>query len=175
MDIRPCAQAAHFEKVSFEQYANFFKPGKCSQPYDEKACRAQYDAIKLPTRATEWSAGYDFYLPRRLVLFPDQTILIATGIRVKLDPGWMLALFPRSGLGFKYGFRLRNTVGIIDGDYYYADNEGHIMARVLTDEVIALESGDRFMQGIIVPYGLAYDEDMSQMKQRTGGMGSTGA
>lgn len=84
----------------------------------------------------------------------------------------MLALFPRSGLGFKHGMRLKNTVGIIDSDYYNADNEGHIMAKIDVDYGFIGEEGDRFMQGVFLPYGVTTDDNANG--ERTGGFGSTG-
>lgn len=90
-----------------------------------------------------------------------------------MEPGWLLALLPRSGLGFKNGFRLANTVGVIDSDYSNADNEGHIMAKALASKPLALHKGDRFLQGILIPYGLAGEEVMN-FAARTGGFGSTG-
>ena len=102
---------ARFEKVSFEQYAK--DVGVSENAMD--ALKKNYDEIQLPTRATKLSAGYDFRIPIPAVFFGgEQAITIATGIRCKIEPGWMLALFPKSGLGFKYGTRLANTIGIVD-------------------------------------------------------------
>ena len=70
----------------------------------------------LPRRATTGSAGYDFHIPAALTLAPGETVKIPTGIRAKMDDGWVLQIFPRSGLGFKYRVQLNNTVGIIDSD-----------------------------------------------------------
>lgn len=132
-----------------------------------------YDNIKLPIRATSGSAGYDFHMPYNVAFRTGQLMTIPTGIRCKIEPGWMLALFPRSGLGFKHGFRLKNTVGIIDSDYYNAGNEGHIMAKVDVDLNFICNEGDRFMQGVFMPYGVATnDETISG--ERAGGFGSTG-
>ena len=50
-----------------------------------------------------------------------------------MEPEWVLKCYPRSGLGFKYRLQLNNTVGIIDSDYYYSDNEGHIFAKITND------------------------------------------
>ncbi len=50
--------------------------------------------------------------------------MLPTGIRVRMQNGWVLQCFPRSGLGFKFRLQLNNTVGIIDSDYYGSDNEG---------------------------------------------------
>ena len=50
-----------------------------------------------------------------------------------MQPEWVLKCYPRSGLGFKYRLQLNNTVGIIDSDYFYSDNEGHIFAKLTND------------------------------------------
>ena len=79
---------------------------------------------------------------------------------------------PRSGLGFKYGMKLVNTVGIIDADYYQSDNEGHIMAKVSVSKSVQVDTGKGFMQGIILPYFVTDDD--SEDAVRNGGFGSTG-
>lgn len=50
-----------------------------------------------------------------------------------MEDNWVLQCYPRSGLGFKFRLQLNNTVGIIDSDYYYSDNEGHIFAKITND------------------------------------------
>jgi dUTP pyrophosphatase len=127
-----------------------------------------YDDVILPRRATQGSAGYDFFAPETVIL-PGT---IKTGIRAKIEPGWVLCLFPRSGLGFKFGVKLVNTVGVIDSDYYNADNEGHIIIKLSSDEPVTINKGDRFAQGIFLPFGITIDD--STDGERTGGMGSTG-
>lgn len=155
---------AKFEKVSFNQYQK-----------DEANANQFYENIKLPKRATKGSAGYDFYMPYDLTLEPGQTAKIPTGIRAKISDGWVLCLFPRSGLGFKYRLQLNNTVGIIDADYYYSDNEGHIFAKITNDsnenKTLVLKQGEGFMQGIFMPFGLAEGDDVQTI--RNGGFGST--
>lgn len=135
-----------------------------------------YNEITLPVRATTGSAGYDFFLPFDMELAPMKTIVIPTGIRARIDEGWMLMIAPRSGLGFKYRFRLDNTVGIIDSDYYNADNEGHIKIKLTNESLegrtISLKKGTAFAQGIFLPYGVTYDDEA--VGKRTGGFGSTG-
>ena len=134
-----------------------------------------YESIKLPQRATKGSAGYDFYAPFDFSLEPGQTIKIPTGIRVKMQEDWVLQLFPRSGLGFKFRLQLNNTVGIIDSDYYYSDNEGHIFAKVTNDsnegKTLKVDAGAGFMQGIFLQYGITIDDDAQGI--RNGGFGST--
>ena len=129
----------------------------------------------LPRRATSGSAGYDFYIPFSIILRPGEAVKIPTGIRVEMHDDWVLKCYPRSGLGFKYRLQLNNTVGIIDSDYFYSDNEGHIFARITNDSnegrTLELEAGKGFMQGIFVEYGITLDDDVTAV--RNGGFGST--
>ena len=129
----------------------------------------------LPRRATTGSAGYDFHIPAALTLAPGETVKIPTGIRAKMDDGWVLQIFPRSGLGFKYRVQLNNTVGIIDSDYYHSDNEGHILIKITNanteGKTLTLAAGDAFAQGIFLPFGITEDDDAAEI--RNGGFGST--
>ena len=111
---------AKFHKVSREQFAEGWKDtfGEVT----EEEINTVYDSIKLPKRATAGSAGYDFYSPLSFELKPGETVKIPTGVRAEMDEGWVLKLYPRSGLGFKYRLQLNNTVGIIDSDYFHSDN-----------------------------------------------------
>ncbi len=132
------------------------------------------EEISLPRRATAGSAGYDFVSPLEVTIPAGGTALIPTGIRAEMDPGWVLLLLPRSSLGFKFTVRLCNTAGVIDSDYAYAKNEGHIMVKLRnpTELPVTIGRGERFCQGIFLPYGTAEEEEVPE--ERTGGMGSTG-
>ena len=164
---------AQFEKVSFEQFEGAFKGEFPS--FEDKEIREIYEAIPIPTRATKGSAGYDFATPIDFNLEPGKTIKIPTGIRAKMEEDWVLCVFPRSGLGFKYRLQLNNTVGIIDSDYYFSDNEGHIFIKVTNDSnegrTVSLTKGDGFAQGIFIPYGITVDDACEGI--RNGGFGST--
>ncbi len=160
-------QVGVFQKVSLEQF--------------EKDCRGVPETVRkiwskicLPERATAGSAGYDFRIPYDIYLDPGKSVTFPTGVRAVIDEGWCLQCFPRSGLGFKYKLRLANTVGIIDSDYYFSDNEGHIMAKIAVegDQPVLLKVGERFMQGIFIPYGITYTDKATEV--RNGGFGSTG-
>lgn len=163
---------AQFEKVSYERFAADWADTFGADSDTEKI----YDGIKLPKRATAGSAGYDFYTPAPFELSPGETIKIPTGIRVKINDGWVLKLYPRSGLGFKFRLQMNNTVGIIDSDYYSSDNEGHIFCKITNDsnegKTVSLNTGDGFCQGIFVEYGITFDDVVSDI--RNGGFGSTG-
>ena len=132
------------------------------------------DEIPMPKRATAGSAGYDFVSPLEVTIPAGGTALIPTGIRAEMDPGWVLMLFPRSSLGFRFALRLSNTVGIIDSDYAFAKNEGHILVKLRNplSEPVTISRGDRFCQGVFLPYGTAEEEDT--FEERSGGLGSTG-
>lgn len=160
---------AKFEKVSEEQFSEGFLDSF------DKNCTTEYEEIKLPVRATKGSAGYDFFSPVDFTLSPGETIKIPTGIRVRIDEGWVLKIYPRSGLGFKYRLQLNNTVGIIDSDYYNSDNEGHIFIKITNDsrdgKTVAVKKGEGFAQGIFLEYGITDDDDVT--KTRNGGFGST--
>ena len=164
---------ARFEKVSFEQFLEGW--GDTLGITDRSKIQEIYDGICLPRRATAGSAGYDFFAPADITLAPGETIKIPTGVRVWMEPEWVLKCYPRSGLGFKYRLQLNNTVGIIDSDYYYSDNEGHIFSKVTNDsnegKTVELKSGEGFMQGIFVEYGITLDDDATEI--RNGGFGST--
>lgn len=158
---------AKFEKVSFNQFEKDYK--------ESENLKEIYDGIVLPKRATKGSAGYDFYAPQDFSLKVGETIKIPTGIRAKIDDGWVLKIYPRSGLGFKFRLQLDNTVGIIDADYYNSDNEGHIFIKVTNcsfeEKTVSVKAGNGFAQGILLPFGITEDDDVTD--ERNGGFGST--
>ena len=92
---------------------------------------------------------------------------------MRIENGWVLGLYPRSGLGFKYRLQLNNTVGIIDSDYYNSDNEGHIFVKLSNegDKEIKILRGNAFCQGIFMQYGITEDDKVET--SRNGGFGST--
>ena len=132
---------AKFTHVSEKQYAEAMGERRDYLPLSE---------IPLPKRATRGSAGYDFTATADTVIPAGGSALIPTGIRCEMENGWVLMLFPRSSLGFKYGIRLSNPSG----------------------QEIAIAKGDRFCQGVLLPFGTAEEED--SFSERTGGFGSTG-
>lgn len=109
---------AKFEKVSYEQFfEDFTKTFNMMQDtakdYElvSNSVRKVYDSIKLPKRATMGSAGYDFFIPIDLNIVPNTTVKVPTGIRCKMKKNYVLQIYPRSGLGFKYRLQLDNSVG----------------------------------------------------------------
>lgn len=161
---------AKFEKVSFEQFIDAFRKFE-DDDVTEEDVRALWESIRLPERATTGSAGYDFFAPYCFSIPPREWITIPTGIRCRMKEGWALVCMPKSGLGFKFGVALRNTIGLIDADYYYSDNEGHIMAKISAENLVHIHSGKAFMQGVFLPFGITEDDAADGV--RNGGFGST--
>jgi len=163
------AGIARFEKVSPEQF-RADRQGWMTGESD-----ALYRALSLPQRATAGSAGYDFFLPDDLTLAPGESVLVPTGIRTPMEPGWVLMLYPRSGLGVRHRLGLDNTTGVIDADYALADNEGHILVSLhygkADGPALHLERGKAFVQGIFLSFGLV--EGDGTCETRRGGFGST--
>lgn len=179
---------AEFSKVSYEQFRRDWIDTYCKDARDwidpvtkevkieiDNIMRDIYSKIELPKRATAGSAGYDFHIPDGFTLRKGDSIKIPTGIRCEMCDGWVLMLYPRSGLGFKYGMSMANTVPVVDSDYAYADNEGHIMIKLVNNSSLAkdirFETGDAFCQGVFLPYGITLDDNVTE--ERHGGFGST--
>lgn len=159
-----------FEKVSFKAFRESWM-GATNEEVEQI-----YKGLKMPRRATKGSAGYDFFSPIDFELRPCDSIVFPTGIRAKMPEGWVLMIFPRSGQGFKYRLQLDNTVGIIDSDYYYSDNEGNIGMKLTCDSkdpgcVVKVKKGQAIAQGVFVKYGLTSND--KTRKTRNGGFGST--
>ena len=159
-----------FEKISKEQFNKDFR-----YPDGSIAGQNIYNHISFPKRATTGSAGYDFFAPYDIEILPRQTALIPTGIRVILDDDKFLAIYPRSGLGFKYKMQLFNTVGIVDSDYSKSDNEGHIWVKFYNDspdgKTIKVKAGEAMCQGIIQQFFKTEDDNTDGV--RNGGFGSS--
>ena len=166
-------KVATFERVSFNQ---FFQDWYTMHPGDtEQEIKQIHKQIIIPKRATEGSAGYDFFAPMDIIIKPRESVLIPTGIHVKMKEGYVLLLFPRSSLGFKFRLQLDNSVGVIDSDYYHAKNAGHIYCKLTNDthegKNVTISKGEAFVQGVLVPFGIATGDEATE--KRTGGIGST--
>lgn len=131
--------------------------------------------IKLPKRSTKESAGYDIFSPVDILLKPNEEIKVPTGLKVHMQKGEVLLIFPRSGLGFKYYTRLANTIGVIDSDYINSDNEGHMWVKLRNegDKDLFINQGDAFCQAIFMPFLLVDGDNFDDGEDRNGGFGST--
>lgn len=170
---------ARFEKVSFNQFIDDINKqignGELGEWVGKEDLNEMYESIVLPYRKTRGSAGHDFIAPFDITIQPGQTIVIPTGIRCFIEPDCVLCLAPRSGQGFNYRLRLNNTLGYIDSDYYFADNEGHIMVKLSNEgnKIFKCEKGKAFCQGLFHEYFIAEGNEDPETT-RKGGFGSTG-
>lgn len=153
-----------FEKISSKQFETDFKD-----------FNVNYKDIKMPKRATKWSAGYDIFTPIKIELEPGQDINIPTGLKAYMKPTEYLAALPRSGHGFKYYIRLANTEGVIDADYRFSDNEGHFYVKIRNEghKKVIIEKGEGVCQVIFKKYLLADGDSIYKGDIRNGGFGST--
>lgn len=137
------------------------------------------DNAKLPTRGSEYAAGYDLYanLESDTGIMPGQTVKIPTGIAIEIPEGYFGAIYARSGLATKQKIRPGNCVGVIDSDYrgevivaLHHDSDGG-------DEPYIVANGERIAQLVIQPYlNVEFNEvnDLSDTVRGSGGFGSTG-
>lgn len=135
-----------------------------------------YEKLILPKRATKEAAGYDIISTLTFNLEPGESVVIPTGFKAYMQPGEMLALFPRSGIGFKYEICLANTVGIGDGDYYNnINNEGHYFIKLVNrgKKAWGVQAGNAIGQAIFMPILLADGDSFEEGNIRIGGIGST--
>lgn len=122
-----------------------------------------------PVRSTRHSAGYDFIAPKSFTIGRGEKILFDTGVKVELEPGYVLLLFPRSSLGSN-GLVLTNTVGVIDADY--RDEIKAMLTNNNSYHSIHIDRGQKYMQGVIVRHYFAEEDEVTA--ERKGGVGSTG-
>lgn len=131
---------------------------------------------KVPTRGSEYAAGYDLYAATEydIEIAPHSTVKIGTGISVELPNGTFGAIFARSGLATKKGLRPANCVGVCDSDYR---GEYIVAIHNDTDETMTISAGERIAQLIVMPFvGIEFNvvNELTKTERGDGGFGSTG-
>lgn len=130
--------------------------------------------IKIPERATKYSAGYDLASAEDITINPGEIKLVPTGLKADMPEDEALFVYPRSSLGIKRRLTMSNNVGVVDKDYYNnAENEGHIMIPIYNfgTEVQMIKKGERIAQGIFQKYGITDNDSAKNL--RKGGFGSS--
>jgi dUTP pyrophosphatase len=134
--------------------------------------------IPIPEYATNGSAGMDLRacISKKMVLYANETILIPTGIAIHIENSTLMGeIVPRSGLGYKHGIILANTVGIIDSDY-----QGEIFIPLYnrSDIEYTIQPGERIAQIIFSKIKKITLERCEQFKDTSergsGGFGHSG-
>lgn len=145
---------------------------KVSEQQFEEDGGKDYNNIKLPQRATSGSAGYDLFAPDEITFAPFEQKAVASGLRCQMKRNFVLFVLAKSGLGVKYNLRLANTVGVVDSDYYGAQNEGHLMVHLINGEKpLTIKKGQAYAQAIFLKFYKAKEQKPKGV--RLGGFGST--
>lgn len=132
----------------------------------------------VPQCSTKFSAGRDIAacIPtlERVIIHPGETVKIPSGLAVKIPDGYFGGVFARSGLSTKQGLRPATAVSVIDSDYI-----GEIFIPIHNDsnEIRAIEHGQRICQLVILPYLNAEFEEVDKLEDTErgdNGFGSSG-
>lgn len=130
----------------------------------------------LPVRGSAQAAGYDLCadISEALVIAPNETAKVATGLSFALPEGYFGGIYARSGLATKRGLRPANCTGVIDSDY-----RGPVIVALHNDsaEPQTIEPGERIAQLIVQPYLAVTFEEVASLddtERGAGGFGSTG-
>ena len=127
--------------------------------------------IKCPYRATAGAAGIDWALPRDVVLWPGQTLVVPSGFRIRIPHGLVGLMRTRSSTR-KLGLSVDGT---IDCDYR---GEVGISLRNSTMQQVHLKRGERVAQMVLVDAHLSLEVEEGSVPVDTargeGGFGSTG-
>lgn len=134
------------------------------------------DKATLPTRGSEYAAGYDLYaaIENNITVPAHSTEKIGTGLSFELPDETFAAIFARSGLATKQGLRPANCVGVCDSDYR---GEYIVAIHNDTDEDKIIEPRERIAQMILIPYipmTFVETDELSESGRGQDGFGSTG-
>ena len=135
-----------------------------------------YSDVNIPTYKTSGSSGLDLeaFIGEDLMLKPNNTILVPTGLSVAIEDGLEIQIRPRSGLAAKNMISVLNTPGTIDSDYR---GEIKVILINLGKDNFIIKKGDRIAQMVVCPIIKANFEIVNELPETlrgTSGFGSTG-
>ena len=157
-----------------------------------------HDEAKIPQYAHISDSGLDIYALDDVTIKPGETVLVPTGVKVALPPGYELQVRPKSGRCIKTKLRVANTPGTVDQGYrdeikvivenieapikdieYDFDDDGNIVLKsILHGSDFTIGKGEKFAQLVLmeVPKVAFYRVDSVKDigEDRGGGFGSTG-
>ncbi len=131
------------------------------------------DDAKLPTYATESSAGLDLFSAEEVVIPPGEWRLVGTGVAIEIPDGFEGQVRPRSGLALK-GITVLNTPGTIDSDYR---GEVKVILANFSKEPFEVKKGMKIAQLVITTFQkvkVQESDKLSNTERGEGGFGSTG-
>lgn len=139
-----------------------------------KITRIHPDA-RLPEYHSEGAAGADIYacISEAMSVEPHGIVLIPTGLKLEIPPGYQGEIRARSGLALKQGLFVLNGPGTIDSDYR---GELKIILANFSSEQRLIQPLDRIAQLVIMPVLQArfVEGELSSSERMEGGFGSTG-
>lgn len=134
------------------------------------------DKDHVPFYGTELAAGADVRSSSReeILIAPQESTLIPTGIRMEIPEGYEIQVRPRSGLAFKHQITILNTPGTVDADY-----RGELKILLINHgrEPFTVSYGMRIAQIVLVQVTQAefvIEEELASSRRGTGGFGHTG-
>lgn len=133
-----------------------------------------YEDSIIPTRGSEYAAGYDLYAHEGATIKPHETAKIGTGVAIQPPKDTFGAVFARSGLATKQGLRPANCVGVCDYDY---TGEYIVALHNDSNEERIVEAGERIGQVVFIPYinvSFVEVDELEETERGDGGFGSTG-
>jgi dUTP pyrophosphatase len=134
-----------------------------------------YEDSQIPTRGSEYAAGYDLYAHEGATIKPHETAKIGTGVAIQPPKDTFGAVFARSGLATKQGLRPANCVGVCDYDY---TGEYIVALHNDSNEERTIAAGERIGQVVFIPYvnvSFVEVDELEETERGAGGFGSTGA
>lgn len=133
--------------------------------------------VKLPERAYETDACWDIFANAEMIVQGNSKIVVPTGLKVGLMPGWELQVRTRSGLAAMFGIFVLNTPGTIDAGYR---GEIGVILFNTTGKPFMFHKGYKIAQLSLKPvYSMKIleverEEDLGISERGKGGFGSTG-
>ena len=132
--------------------------------------------VITPKYKTDGSSGVDLsaFLKKKVVIKPNSSELIPTGLQVAIPEELEIQIRPRSGLAAKESIGVLNSPGTIDSDYR---GELKIILFNHGKEDFIINNGDRIAQMVLVPILKMEFEEVDSLPNTVrgqGGFGSTG-
>ena len=132
--------------------------------------------VITPKYKTDGSSGVDLsaFLEKKVVIKPNSSELIPTGLQVAIPEEFEIQIRPRSGLAAKESIGVLNSPGTIDSDYR---GELKIILFNHGKEDFIINNGDRIAQMVLVPILKMEFEEVDSLPDTVrgrSGFGSTG-
>ena len=132
--------------------------------------------VVIPSYKTKGASGMDLmaFVREKIVIKPQTSALIPTGLSVAFSEDYEIQIRPRSGLAAKNNISVLNTPGTIDSDYR---GELKIIIFNHSKHDFVVNNNDRIAQMVLTPIAKMELEEANELPKTLrgeGGFGSTG-